>query len=169
MKTTQSFFLAFCVCLLMMGRALAAPFVSPHGYVLTPTPGWAVNRTGMMGTDVLVYIRVPGGFAPNLNVVITPAPPGQRLDTALPQIKAIYPKMFTGFQMGQTGYGTLGGVRALTLTGTYQQGANRLSMRQAIAIRSGHVYTFTCTEPVAMRARFDPAFTQMLASIRWGK
>jgi len=169
MKTIGSFLFAFCVCLVTVSTARAAPFVSPHGYTLAPAPGWTVNRSGMMGTDVLVYIRVPGGFAPNLNVVITAAPPGGRLDTALPQIKAVYPRMFTGFQMGQTGYGMLGGVRALTLTGTYQQGANRLSMRQAIAIHSGHVYTFTGTVPVSMQARYAPAFTQMLGSVRWGK
>ncbi len=169
MQKLRLLILAFLACLVTMPHAHAAPFASPNGYAVTPAPGWSVNHTGIMGTDVIVFTRAAGGFAPNLNVVITPAQPGQTLEQGRAQVAQMYPRMFTQFHMVKTGYEPLGSVRALLIAGTYTQGVNHLSMRQDIVLQNGKVYTFTCTSPVAMQARCAPAFTQMLHSVRWSR
>lgn len=155
--------------MLAMGAALAGPFVSSKGYALTPPAGWRVDKSGMMGTDVVVIAPTVGGFAPNLNVVITPAPPGQTLDAAPKQIAAMYPRVFSDYKSMSQSFGTLGGVRTLRVMGTYTRAGRRLRMRQVIALKNGSAYTFTCTEPEAVHAKLDPAFDKMLASIRWTK
>lgn len=152
-----------------MGAAEAAPFVSSKGYSLTPPAGWRVDKSGMMGTDVLVIASPVGGFAPNLNVVITPAPPGQTLDDARKQIATMYPRAFAGYKSLAQSFGTQGGVRTLRLMGTYTRQGRLLRMRQIIALKNGSAYTFTCTEPEAVHAKLDPAFDKMLQSIRWKK
>ena len=46
--------LAFCLCF-AAAAASAAPFTSPHGYTVTPPPGWHSNSTGASGNDVVIY------------------------------------------------------------------------------------------------------------------
>lgn len=169
MPTLRFLFLALFVGLLMGHTAQAAPFASPKGYSVAPAPQWTINHTGVMGTDVIIFTRAAGGFAPNLNVVITPAPPGQTLEQGRAQVAVMYPRLFTQFHMVKSGYESMGGVRALLVVGTYMHGPTPLSMRQDIVVQNGKVYTFTCTAPTAMQARYAPAFAQMLHSVRWSR
>jgi len=169
MQTVRLLFLALFVCLLMGHTVQAAPFVSAKRYSITPAPQWIVNHSGMMGADVIILTRAAGGFAPNLNVVITPAQPGQTLEQGKAQLSAMYPRVFAQYKMVKSGYAILGGVRALLVAGTYSQGINHLSMRQDIVLQNGKVYTFTCTSPAALQARYAPAFAQMLRSVRWSR
>ncbi len=169
MQTVRLFFLIAFACLAAVPRAQAAPFVSPHGYSIAPAPQWQANRSGLMGSDVIIFTRAAGGFAPNLNVVIVPAQPGQTLEQGQAQIAAMYPHAFTQFHMVKTGYEPVGSVRALLVMGTYVQGTSHLSMRQDIVLKNGKVYTFTCTTPVALQARYAPAYSQMLHSVRWSR
>lgn len=167
MQTIRLAFLALFAVLLLVPAAQAAPFVSAKGYSVTPPAGWSANKSGVMGTDVIIFTRAPGGFAPNLNVVITPAQPGQTLAQGQAQIAQVYPRLFTQFYMVKTGQEALGGQPALLVVGTYLQGAQRLSMRQDLVVKNGKVYTFTCTSPVSVQAKYGPAFAQLLHSVRW--
>lgn len=169
MHTLRLFLSIALACLVTVHGTLAAPFVSPHGYSVAPAPGWQANHSGLMGSDVIIFTRAAGGFAPNLNVVIVPAQPGQTLEQGQAQIAAMYPHAFTQFHMVKTGYEPVGSLRALLVVGTYVQGTSHLSMRQDIVLKNGKVYTFTCTVPLAMQARYAPAFSQMLHSVRWSR
>ncbi len=169
MPKMRLFFAVLFAFLSMTLTAHAAPVVSAKGYSITPAAGWTLNHSGLMGTDVIVFTRAAGGFAPNLNVVITPAQPGQTLEQGRAQVALMYPRMFTQFHMVKTGYEPLDTARALLIAGTYTQGVNHRSMCQDIVLENGKVYTFTCTSPVAMQARYAPAFAQMLHSVRWSR
>jgi hypothetical protein len=162
-------FVFFLSALLTMQRAQAAPFVSSHGYSFTPAPGWRVNTSGMMHSDVIVLAPSEGAFTSNFSVLLSPALPGQTLEEGQQQIGMLYPKAFTDFKMLSSTIGNLGGVKALDLFGSYRQGTERLWMRQALVLREGKVYTFTCTSTVATHARYDAAFTKMLQSVHWSK
>jgi len=60
-------------------------------------------------------------------------------------------------------------VRALLIVSTFLQGMERLVIHQDAVIKNGKLYTFTCTSPLAMQARYAPAFAQMLRSVRWSR
>lgn len=169
MQTIRLFLLIALACLVTLPSAQAAPFVSPNGYSVTPAPQWQVNHSGVMGMDVFIYTRPTDGFAPNLNAVIGPTKPGETLEQAQGQIAAMYPRMFTQFHMIKTGYETVGDARALFIIATHLQGMNHLSLRQDFVLRNGKVYTFTCTALTTQQARYAPAFTQMLHSVRWSR
>ncbi len=169
MQTIRLFFLALLVCLGTAHTVQAAPFVSPHGYSITPAPGWAVNKSGMMGADVIIYTRAVGGFAPNLDVVITPTKLGQTLEQAQAEVTKGYSELLPQGKLVRTGYETVDNVRGLVVVGTYLQGVQRLAGYEVIVIKHGKAYTFVGVVPEALQARYAPAFAQMLRSVRWSR
>ncbi|BDI32836.1 hypothetical protein CCAX7_48870 [Capsulimonas corticalis] len=165
MRFTQMMTGTAAVALAALAPVSAQTFTSAKGYSITPASAWKTNSSGMMGTDVFFYTMPVHGFAPNLNVVVTPTTPGDTLATGMQQIKSMYPHIFTHYHSVQLTRGSIGGYPAILSAGTYISGDNHLRMRQVAVIRGPKSYVFTCTAPDAVFAKYNGDFTQMLASV----
>lgn len=149
--------------------AAAKPYVSLRGYQITPAPGWEINDSGEMGTDVVISASPSDGFAPNLNVVVGPAPAGISLAHARALANQQMSKILAGYKLVSQSYTTVDGVRAINTVIEHSTGAGgrRLHLHQVVAIRGGQIYTFSGTSLASNHAKYDSAFNQMLHSIRW--
>jgi len=60
--------------------AQSKPFTSAKGYSATPPAGWRVNKSGMVGSDVIFVAPPNRGFNSSLNVVVVTSSPGETLE-----------------------------------------------------------------------------------------
>jgi hypothetical protein len=150
---------------------MAKTYSSKRGYTIVAPAGWNVDGSGTMGTDLIMIAKPRNGFSANLNVVVAPASPGQTLAQGQAYISQAYPRLFNNYKKIAQGRTSLGGVPALSLTATHAMGTppRTLRMHQAIALKGGSVYTFTCTAANADYAKFDAAFKSALKSVKWKK
>ncbi len=167
MQTIRLFLLVVSACLVTVHSVQAAPFVSPNGYSITPAPGWTAKRGSIQKMDVILMPQPATSASPYLYVVVAPAKPRETLEQARAQAVSFYAHMSPKIKLVNTGYETVGNVRALRFMETYSLGGRRMSLRQETVIKNGKVYAFTCFTPFGQKARYAPAFTQMLHSVRW--
>jgi hypothetical protein len=170
-KKWCSFSIAVAMLALVVTSAVAKTYSSKRGYTIVAPASWNVDSSGMMGTDLIIIAKPHNGFSANLNVVVAPASAGQTLAQGRKYIDQAYPRMFNNYKRLAQGNTSLGGVPAITITATHAMGTppRTLRMHQAIALKNGAVYTFTCTAGNADYARFDAAFKSALKSIKWKK
>jgi hypothetical protein len=156
---------------LVVTAAVAKTYSSKRGYTITVPAGWNVDSSGTMGADFIAMARPYNNFTANLNVVVAPASAGQTLAQGRAYINQAYPRVFTNYKKLAQGNTSLGGVPAITITATHDMGTppKTLRMHQAIVLKNGAVYTFTCTAANADYARFDTAFKSALKSVKWKK
>jgi hypothetical protein len=159
------------VLALVLTAAVAKTYSSNRGYTITTPTGWNVDSSGMMGTDFTMVARPHNGFSANLNVVVVRASAGETLADGRKIIDQTHPRFFNNYKKLAQGSTSLGGVPAITLTATQEMGTppRTLRMHQAIALRHGAVYTFTCTAANADYAKFDVGFQSALKSVKWKK
>ena len=60
--------------------AKTATFASKHGYSITPPKGWATNRSGLMGTDVIFIAKPKSGSTATITITVKLASPGETLE-----------------------------------------------------------------------------------------
>jgi hypothetical protein len=165
--------LSVAVAMLVLAGTVAdaKTYSSKRGYTVAVAAGWNVDSSGMMGTGLIMMAKPHKGFSANLNVVVAPAPTGQTLAQGRAYINQAYPGMFNNYKKLAQGNTSLGGVPAITITATHAMGTppRTLRMHQAIALKNGTVYTFTCTAANADYAKFDAAFKAALKSVKWKK
>ena len=149
----------------------AQAFQSAKNYSITPPAGWTTNKSGLMGTDVIFMAPPAKQYAANINVVVVPAAPGETLEKGAVQINQVLPRAMNGFKKLSQGYGTLGGVRSLSITANHKMGTppRLLWMKQTYVLRKGQTYTFTCTALAENHAQYKAAFDAALKSVRWRK
>ncbi len=151
--------------------ATAKEYVSKNGYRITPPAGWKTMPGSTTTPDVIFLAPPVKGFSANINVVVTPAAPGETITQVPTQIRPLFSRMFTAFSPMSQGYTTTDGAKAYTHTARYTMGNGpqklRMRMRQVIALRKGKAYTFTCTAGDAQYANNAKAFDAALKSIRW--
>ena len=152
------------------GHCFAGSVTSPQGYSLTPPQGWRTDTSGKTGNDLVVFTLVPADkFTPNLNVRIGQAGPHDTLAAAKVYVNKTYPARFPQWNLVSQGFSVIGSRQALDTTGTAFIGspARLMRLRQALVIRSGRLFFFTCVSPEGAHAKYDKAFDTMLRSVRW--
>ncbi len=149
----------------------AAPVKSAKGYQITPPTGWKIDKSHLMGTDLVLLAPIQNAYAANINVVVTPVPAGASLEMLRQQTAAGMPRMLSGFKMTKQGYTSVAGTRALITAGSYNFGtpARRLQMYQIAPIRGKSLFVFTHTSLAASAAKTQPAFLKAIASLKWTK
>lgn len=163
----------FFLCMpgaLGMEHCFAGPVTSPGGYSLTPPQGWRTDTSGRTGNDLVVFTLVPADkFTPNLNVRIGRAGPHDTLAAAKVYVNKTYPARFPQWKLVSQGFSVVGSQQALDTTGTAFIGspARLMRLRQALVIRSGRLFFFTCVSPETAHTRYDKAFDDILRSVRW--
>jgi len=157
--------------ILPVGAKLSAPKAvqSAKGYSITPPAGWTMHQNGIMGADMFVAAPPAKGYAANINVVIVPAAPGETLEKDAVKIPQMMPRVLSGYKKLSHSYGTLGGLRALTITANHKMGTppRLLWMKQVLVLRKGQAYVFTCTALHENHADYRGAFETALKSVRW--
>lgn len=163
--------LTLALTLLLAIAATATPFSSPRGYTMTPPAGWQMEKSGVLGTDVIFHAPPWHGFSAMLNAVVDKAPPGATLDNALTHMNAVYPRIFKGYKRLEQGRVTLDGVKAFVTIANYKAGTplRLLRMQQIAALKNGQIYIFTCTCLAADYPHFRATFSAALKSIHWTK
>ncbi len=169
MQTLRLFFLIAFACLLTLHNALAAPFVSPIGYSITPAPQWVINHNASRTEDVFINMQAVDGSTAILCVSVAPAKPGDTLEQMQKNTIPVSPYSPMQFNIIKTCYEKVGNVRALLVVGTYLDGTKHVSFRDDTVLKNGKMYTFDCTSPTVTQARYAPAFDQMLHSVRWSR
>ncbi len=169
---TQKWLLAIWVMVsfvLAPAIASAQTFHSPNGYSITAPSGWSLNKSRMMGSDIIIITKPEQKFANNLNVRITPLPAGVTLEQVQAQIKPSYQKQFPGYKFISEKFTTVGGQRAYELICNHSQGTppRPLWARQDMVLRGNKLYIFTCTALTSNAARYAGSFSAILRSVRW--
>ncbi len=157
--------------------ALAAPYVSPKGFQVTPPAGWHRLNTGGLGAEAIFTAPPSHQFTANVNLVTTPAPPSAAVSPSalFPQLQAqintAYPRQFGHYQRLSEGMTKVAGAPAMQLVATYQMGtpAHTVQVHQVYALRSGQFHIFTLTSLPADFARNNAAFGAMLRTVHWTK
>ncbi len=165
-------FLPLCVSLctcLMAASASAAPFISSHGYSLTPASGWRVNPSHSPDDDVVIEHRQDAAAAgkPNFQVDVTALGGHVTLETLKPVVISDYQKKFPGLVTKSQTFSFLGGVRDLDLVFTQTRSGIPLRLHQVYVLKNGLAYIFTAAYPEKTHTKYDGAVAQMLASVRW--
>lgn len=157
--------------LLLVAAVAAKPFQSAKGYTLTPPTGWQMEKSGVVGTDVLFHAPPLHGFSAMLNAVVDTAPPGATIDNALTHMNMVYPRIFKGYKKLIQGTTTVDGTKALVTVATYQAGKplRPLRMQQVVALKNGQLYIFTGTCLAADYSQSSAALNAALKSIHWTK
>ena len=170
--TTHKLLQTLCVLLffcLSAAGVSAAPFVSRHGYSVTPPPGWIVHpgRTG--GDDVVIdYTKnLAADGAPNFRVNLSPVASSVTLEALKPFVLARYARKFPGLVIKSQTFSALGGVRDLDLVLLQPRHGILLRFRQVYVLKNGFAYIFSAAYLEKAHARYDPVLAQMLASVRW--
>jgi hypothetical protein len=168
---TSTVFLACTALFLEIAAASATPYASPKGYQITPAAGWKVNSSGIMGSDVVLFAAPSHGFAANLNVVINPTPSNETLRDVDIELKKALQQTLQNYKTLSTKYSSVNGAKALVLSSSYTIGspAKLVHSRQIIAEHNHLTYSFTCTDLAENAQAYDPAFKQMVTSIKWTK
>jgi|GEM_PF-3441993 len=170
-KALQSLCFSLCLCL-TAALASAAPFVSSHGYILTPPPGWHTDQSGSSGNDIVIFTdkgrdSPQGVVTPNLGVRIGPQGKVTTLGIAKQGLIPLYKKGYPNVVLVSQTYSLLGGQKDLDTTFLIGEGMALTRMRQVLVIKNHLVYFFTSATPNKVHAKYDPAFAQILASVRW--
>ena len=164
---------SFLVCLcLTAALASAAPFVSPRGgYSLSPPAGWRIDNSHTPGNDVTLF--APHGsaaglsFVPVFGVKIIPGSGNLTPEDLKQPLADGYRKNFAPATILSETYSTVGGIRAIDVVFTHPRSGSMLRDHQIIVIKGKSIYFFTAVCPDKVHAKYDPAFAQLLASVRW--
>ena len=155
-----------CLCL-MAAAASAAPFVSSHGYTVTPPPGWAVNSVAEDDANFVFPAGVLEGLTPSVIIKAGVSPLGMTM-------ASLTAKLVLGFKTGpphtvllsQTS-SSLGGVPDLdTIFAATKQG-RRFRCRMVYVLKNKFTYIIIAAYPEKTHARYDVSITHMLASFHW--
>jgi hypothetical protein len=143
-------------------------YTSEQGYTIGVPKGWT-SRKGKGMYDVFINADPEDDFAANLNVVVTPQSPGETLETLPTYLASELSQQFASYKNLSEGYTTVAGERAYTHTATCQFGAPLRTFRltQAIVLKDGKEYVFTCTSLDSNHAHYESTFQEMLHSIKW--
>lgn len=150
----------------------AATYRSARGkYTISAPAGWTKNTNRFMGSDVFFAGKPVKGFAPNIVVMVQPAPRGANISQAPSQIAPMMKKVLNSAKIEKQGFTNLNGVRAYDLTVTHQMGtpARRLRVRSVTAIRNGIMVSFSSTATDASFKNYAAAFNKAMSSVRWTK
>ena len=159
---------AIGIAMLALGlapRVAAAPYKSPAGYTITPPSGWTTKKGGLSG-DVAFQSSTGASIA----VVSQAVSPRITLEKARTSVLASLQKSPTrAFKVLGQGETTIGGLRALTVAGSYQSGKPPAKVRDLLVfvLHGGKVHLFTCTDAEARYSKSTKAFNAALASVRW--
>ena len=150
----------------------AASHRSARGkYTITSPAGWTKNTNRFMGSDVFFAGKPSKGFAPNIVVMVQPAPRGANISQAPSQIGPMMKKVLNNARIEKQGFIKLNGVRAYDLMVTHTMGtpARRLRVRSVTAIRNGMMVSFSSTATDAAYKNYAAAFNKAMSSVRWTK
>lgn len=150
----------------------SAAAINGSAYQVTPATGWQqIGNNAASGVELMLASPAVDGFAPNLNVVVVPATPGETLENDKAQMAVMFPKMFTNYaQVGQ-GDITVGGLPAFYNTSTSDSGTppQRLWTHQVFVLKNNQAYTFTCSTLDSNHSDQEGVFQSMIQSVRWTK
>ena len=148
---------------LLSAHVASASAFKGTGYKFEVPAGW-MSRPSFSSAEVLVTGPVSGA---NMNVVVSPAQPGQTLDKGAPETVAELRKLI-GFKSFGHRFIVFAGARSLADEYAYNSEQNgRLRVRQVITIRGSRVIAVTCMSKESLWPRVWPAFKTALASWRW--
>ncbi len=168
-KTLRTACLSFCACLLA-ALASAAPFVSPHGYTLTPPAGWQVDHTSMPDNDVTIFAGTgsPGDILRAIfGIKIVPSSSSLTLESFKPLMARELHESFPRATIVSQTYSSVGGVRALDTTFTHSKNGGLVRDRQLVVLKNRSVYFFSAVCTDKLHTKYDPLFAQMVSSVRW--
>ena len=186
--------LLMCSLLKAATPAVAAPFVSAHGYQFAPPLGF-LNRV-VAGHNFTEAMPAKGDYdafyagsrGESFSVFVGAAPPTAKLSELLTQLPSMMQRRLLQsrlfhliakkpvrqnlrLRLLSRGYTTLGGQQAVAFTLHYQLGpaANTVIMRQIVVLRNHKVLSFSATAPQSLYAKRTPLFNRAFASVRWTK
>ncbi len=162
--------LCFLAASAYLNPAHAAPFRSEKGYSLQAPAGWKLTR-GFMSSDAAFAAPARNGFAANINVVVTPLPPGATLAQAKAQTATMLAQTFSGFKLlGQRNVSIAGG-RGLKTEATFRTGTppRNLRLLQVVTVHNNRAYFFTATALTASYSAYQGAFQRALDSVKLTK
>ena len=169
-KSLQSLCCSLALCL-TAALASAAPFVSPHGYLLTPPPGWRIDNSSTSGNDL--SLLAPRGSAAGLPLVpafavkITPGSGNLTVEDLNQPLADGYRKTFAPATILSEIYSTVGGLRAINIVLTHPRNGSLVRDYQSVVIKGKSIYFFTAVCPDRVHAKYDGVFAQILASVCW--
>jgi hypothetical protein len=166
--------LALLVVFTTTGPALAAPYVSPSGFTLTP-PNW--TRLNSNGAEAIFTAPPSHQFAANINFVTTPVPPSSKANAKvlfsdlMAEIKTAYSQKFYHYKNLSEGKTIVAGAPAMQLTATYQleKPVRTVQVHQIYVLKNAQFYIFTLTSLPVNFAQNDAAFATMLRTVHWTK
>ena len=151
--------------LTLLNSSLAATYKNAgDGFSVTPPPGW--TQVSYPGAAVVFADKPVGNFAPNLNVVVQPLPPGitqaQYHALSVEQIKTL----ITDSRIISTRATTLGGAKANETVYTGRQGEYNLYFIATYAVTGGKAYLVTATTTQGNQARLSPVNAAFVKSFK---
>ena len=151
--------------LTLLGSSLAATYKNAeNGFSITPPTGW--SQQSYPGAAAVFAGKPVGNFAPNLNVVVQPLPPGitqaQYHALSLDQIK----KLITDSKIISTRVTTLGGAKANETVYTGRQGEYKLYFIATYAVTGGKAYLVTATTTQGNQAQLSPVNAAVVKSFK---
>ncbi len=173
----KKLFFSFCLVLTAacLAPAIAAPFVSPHGYTMTVPADWHIKSPSMPGDDVDVVINQQVAvehqmatpifrilFRP-VNYPVTSASLEGINRGVLSAARQSFPDLKV---MSQT-FSALNGVRDIDCIFTATANGLPLRFHEVLVIKNKKAFTFISICPNQVYPRYAVAYAQMLGSVRW--
>ena len=123
--------------------AAAAYTSAKYGFTVTAPAGW--KQVSYPGTELVFTGPAAGGFASNVNLVVTSLPAGFTLKQYETQGRDQLATVITNYKFISRRTLTLGGLPAFQQVFTGQQGKFNLYYVQTVALRKGDAYVLTAT------------------------
>ncbi len=159
----------------MAAAASAALYTSPRGYSLTPPLGWHLMTHLLPAPDpgdnlVAFFEQKPAsssdGVGPVFRIKVTPQD-GVTLEALKTEESAEKKTAFPGMTLLSQTYSSVGGVRDMDTVLVGPSAIGPIRIHQIYVMKNQSLYIFTAAFSDKLRAKYDPLFARMLASVHW--
>lgn len=147
--------------------AAAAYTNAQYGFTATAPKGW--QQVSYPGTAVVFTGPAAGGFASNINVVVTKLPAGFTLGNYETQGREQLATLITNYKFIGRRSLNVGGLPAFEQTFTGQQGKFNLYYIQTVALKGGSAYVITGTALQSAKAGLPGAVGGLVKSFAFRK
>lgn len=165
-KNIQTVCCSVSLCL-MAAFASAAPFVSTHGYTVTPPPGWAVSSEA--GDDA--YFVFPAGalngLTPSVIIRVRVSPSGMTTASLTAKLVAGFKRAPPNTVILSQKSSSLGGLPDLDTSFQATKQGRRFHCRMVYVLKNKFTYIIIAAFPEKTHARYEASITHMLASFHW--
>lgn len=165
-KMLRAICFAVCLCLTTV-LASAAPFVSAHGYTVTPPPGWVVSSEAEDDAYFVFPAGALDGLTPSVIIRVGVSPPGMTIASLTAELVAGFKKGPPNTVILSQKSSSLGGMPDLDTVFQATKQGRRFHCRMVYVLKNKLTYIIIAASPEKTHAKYDAAVVQMLASVRW--